>query len=186
MTIRQSVCLVLLMTCSAASWADTSDAPPSPSQMQTSLSEKACRRPSPATRASYSGRGLGVVHCPAPKGFTLLLVSSDAHSWIDLIHEKATWSSEKAVVYRPNPGMFPNVVGHITWLKKKDNGVSGIVFSVASQDDSGKTSLTHFGVRGLFAKHQVCAFTHRSEALRFGGAMTADEDPCPKGIKLDP
>ncbi len=82
--------------------------------------------------------------------------------------------------------MFPNVVGHITWLKEKDNVVRGIVFSVASQDDNGKTSLTHFGVRGLFAKHQVCGFTHRSEALRFGGAMPADKDPCPKGIKLDP
>lgn len=145
----------------------------------------ACRRASSGYASVLPGRGLGVVHCPAPKGFTLLLVSSDAHSWIDLIHGKATWSSEKAVVYRPNPGMFPNVVGHITWLKKKDNGVMGIVFSVASQDDNGKMP-DAFRCSGIVRKTSGLRIYPWSEALRFGGAMPTDKDPCPKGIKLDP
>ncbi|WP_374495519.1 hypothetical protein [Zoogloea sp.] len=186
MTIRQSVCAVLLPICSAASWAEKPAAFPSPNQIQTSLSERACRRPSPSIRTSYAKRGLGVVRCPAPKGFTLLLVSSDAHSWIDLIHGKSTWSSEQAVVYRPNPGMFPNIAGNVTWLKDTENRVKGIVFSVVSEDEEGKKSLTHFGVRGALAHPQVCAFHQRLEALQFSGVLPADEGPCPEEVKLGP
>lgn len=183
MIIMQRVCLQLLLTCSVPAWADTRAPLPSPNPLETSLSQKACRQATTVVRESYAARGLDVVRCPAPQGITLLLVSSQAHSWIDLIVGKTTWSSEQAVVYRPNPGMFPNVIGHITWLKGNNNKITGFVFSVASQDENYRKVLTHFGVRALMTERLICTFLHRSDAIQFAQTMPSDDTSCPDAIE---
>lgn len=132
--------------------------------VETSLAERACRRPAPAVVALYASRDLGVVQCPAPAGFTLLLVSSDANSWIELKHGKSVWSSEEAVVYRKGAGAFPNVTGNLIWLRAPSRTWRGLVFTVASRDENEARQLVYFAVKTTERTCLAGVFSSRNEA----------------------
>ncbi|HJV26779.1 MAG TPA: hypothetical protein VJ673_13915 [Aromatoleum sp.] len=131
---------------------------------ETSLSLRACQPPARALVRDYQRRGLGVVRCPAPRGFSLLFVSSDANSWLDLRRGASTWSAQHAVVNRRGAGNSPNVTGLVLWLRDVQ-GWRGLVFTVGSRDESDERRLAYFAVRT--DPSRICllgTFDGRSEA----------------------
>lgn len=139
----------LVIAIAAAAWGGIPVLAAPPERIETSLAEWACRPPEAAIAAMYAQRDLGVVRCPAPAGFTLLLVSSNANSWIDLRRSKSVWSSEDAVVYRQGAGMFPNVTGRVVWLRGTSGDWRGLVFSIASRDEDDARHLAFFAVKTI-------------------------------------
>lgn len=131
---------------------------------ETSLSLRACQPPARAVVRDYQRRGLGVVRCPAPRGFNLFFVSSDGNSWLDVGRGANIWSGQQAVVHRRGAGNLPNVTGSVLWLRDV-RGWRGLVFAVASRDVSDERRLAYFAVRT--DPSRVCllgSFDGRSEA----------------------
>jgi len=80
----------------------------------TPLGSGACSAPPLEIAESYAARDLGVEECPAPTPYRLFVVSSDAHSWVDLRRNNCAWSTEQRAVYGKDMlavGHFPNVRG---------------------------------------------------------------------------
>lgn len=124
-----------------------------PALLETSLAESACRPASAAISAQYARRDLGVQRCPAPRGFRLLLVSSDANSWVDLRYGQWSWSSEQAVVYREGAGMFAGVTGSVAWMRAASGGWQGLVLTVSSQNVDYVRQLAYLALR---TTHEPC------------------------------
>src|SRR4030095_4281235 len=99
---RASVALVAMLAGSCGTHAQ-------PDSVATSIRSADCTAPPPDVAAQYAARDLGVQQCPAPEGWRLLFVSSDASSWIELAGPGITWSGERAIVYESPIGNFPNV-----------------------------------------------------------------------------
>lgn len=116
-------------------------------RIETSLAGKRCAPASGPAAAHYAVRDLGAVRCPAPRGFRLWLVSSDANSWLDLERGNQRWSAEEFVVYRANAGMFPNVTGTVVWLRRRNGEWAGLIFRIAARDEDNRHHLSHVAVR---------------------------------------
>jgi hypothetical protein len=135
-----------------------------PALLETSLAENACRPAVAAIAAPYARRGLGVERCPAPRGFRLLLVSSDANSWVDLRYGQWSWSSEQAVVYREGAGMFAGVTGSVAWMRAAAGGWQGLILTVASRDVDYARQLAYLALRTTQAPCLLGVFASRSAA----------------------
>jgi hypothetical protein len=101
----------------------------------TSIRPADCQTPPAEVSAPYEARHLGVQQCPAPRQWTLLLVSSDANTWIDLAGPDVTWSGERPVVYDSPIGNFPSVGGSSAVEWRRWNGrLTALIFRVTAQD----------------------------------------------------
>ena len=117
----------------AAAW--SCGAPAETGSVFTSIRTSDCTAPSAADAAAYAARDLGVQQCPAPNGWRLLLVSSDANSWIDLTGPRLTWSGEKPIVYESPIGNFPSVDDSpIEWRRDDRGQFRSLIFRVSAQD----------------------------------------------------
>jgi hypothetical protein len=82
--------------------------------LYTLLASTQCAAPPPEVARVYAARHLAVEECPAPPPYRLLVVSSDARSWVDVGRNDLLWSTEQRVVYGKDVlalGNFPNVGG---------------------------------------------------------------------------
>lgn len=150
-----------------------------PALLETSLADNACRPAPTAIAAQYARRDLGVERCPAPRGFRLLLVSSDANSWVDLRYGRWSWSGEQAVVYRAGAGLFAGVTGPVTWMRAVPGGWQGLVLTVASWDVDYARQLAYLALR---TTHEPCllgVFASRSAAQQALGSQQA----CPAALE---
>ncbi len=109
----------------------------------TSIRDGDCMPPAKEIAAPYAARDLGVRQCPAPDGWRLLLVSSDANTWIDLAGPGVTWSGERAIVYESPVGNFPSVGGSraVEWRRDGRRQPTALIFRVTGQDP--ETLRTH-------------------------------------------
>lgn len=128
------------------------------------LQQNACRIPAENSLLShYDSLGLLVVECPVviagqTASVGVLVVSSDARSWLDVIWGSAIWSSEEEVVYqRQNQfGYFPNIGATPAEILSDDTGaMRGLIFRVTAQDPSrqavepGQANISRLFVLGL-------------------------------------
>jgi hypothetical protein len=107
-----------------------------PATFQTRIGEKDCVQPSPEIAAAYTARDLGVQQCHAPHDWRLLLVSSDANTWIDINGPGLTWSSERPIVYESPIGNFPSVDSSppVEWRIDDRGRPVAVMFRVTAQD----------------------------------------------------
>jgi hypothetical protein len=102
----------------------------------TSIRADDCVAPPDEVTAAYKARGLEVQRCPAPDGWQLLLVSSDANTWIDLGTSGLTWSGERPTVYESPLGNFPSVDSSpgIEWRRNNRGQLTALIYRVTAQD----------------------------------------------------
>ncbi len=117
-------------------------APAAPDSLATSLREADCHAPAPEVAAPYTRRDLGVQECPAASGWRLLLVSSDANSWLDVNGPGVTWSAERAVVYDEPIGLFPGLDTGATveWRRNGSGDVTALIVPLVAQDKDALTT----------------------------------------------
>jgi hypothetical protein len=103
--------------------------------IETPIDQQGCWTADPETVAAYTRRGLGVQECPAPTGYRLFLVSSDARSWVDVrsAGSGTTWSGENSVVYDSPIGNFPNVAGDTVEWRLESGRAKALIFKVVAQ-----------------------------------------------------
>jgi len=103
--------------------------------IETRIDQQGCWAPDPETVAAYTRHGLGVQECPAPTGYRLFLVSSDARSWVDVRSAGSgiTWSGEHSVVYDSPIGNFPNVAGATVEWRLESDRAKALIFKVVAQ-----------------------------------------------------
>ncbi len=113
-----------------------------PDSVFTSLRETDCHAPPQEIAAPYRQRDLGVQQCPAPQGWQLLLVSSDANTWVDIRDAGLTWSGERPIVYEMPIGLFPSVdtAAGVEWRRDGRGGVRAVIVRVLAQDRDALTT----------------------------------------------
>lgn len=101
----------------------------------TSIEPAQCSAPEAAIESAFKERDLGVQRCPAPGDWMLLLVSSDANSWIELRRDAVIWSAEEPIVYQSPIGNFPGVTRSIPleW-RSGSTGVRALILPIVAQD----------------------------------------------------
>ena len=106
-----------------------------PQAIETRIDQQGCWTADPETVTAYARRGLGVQECPAPTGYRLFLVSSDARSWVDVrsTGSGTTWSGEHSVVYDSPIGNFPNVAGNTVEWRLESGRAKALIFKVVAQ-----------------------------------------------------
>jgi hypothetical protein len=104
--------------------------------LYTSIRPADCTVPPKEIAAPYTARDLGAQQCPAPNGWRLLLVASDANTWIDLAGPGVTWSGERPIVYESPIGNFPSVGASPTveWRRDGRGRPTALIFRVTAQD----------------------------------------------------
>lgn len=129
-TFVSLVTFALLIACSKSGPGAASDA------IYTSLREADCSKPPPEIAAPYLERDLGVQQCPAPPSWRLLLVSSDANTWLDVRGPALEWSSERAIVYEMPIGLFPSVdtATDVEWRRNAAGAPTALIVRVQAQD----------------------------------------------------
>jgi hypothetical protein len=111
-------------------------APPAVASEYTSIRPDDCAAPPREVAEAYAARGLEVQQCPAPDTWQLLLVSSDANTWIDLATSGLTWSGERPTVYESPLGNFPSVDTSpgIEWRRNSRGQLTALIYRVTAQD----------------------------------------------------
>jgi len=105
--------------------------------LYTSIQRSDCRPPSPSVAQPFTDKDLGVQECPAPDGWRLLFVASQANSWLEVHGPGARWSGERDVVYENPIGLSPNVAGTLVeWRRDPARRLRAIIFRVVAQDRS--------------------------------------------------
>lgn len=165
----------------AAAMALTVACSPSVVGQTTSIREGDCRNPAPELAARYAERELGVQQCPGAYGFDVLVVSSDANSWIELRSPTIAWSSEVPVVYEMPIGLFPGVQDDepLEW-RSAGPALRALLFTVSAQDpDDAETRVRRVYVTRFADDGRVCVIGRAatSEEAR----VLADDGPaCPE------
>jgi hypothetical protein len=130
----------------------------SPASVTTSIREGDCSTPAADLKARFDERGLGVQQCKGAFGWDVLLVSSDANSWIELRSPATAWSSESAIVYEMPIGLFPGVHAEspLEWRGDRDRPTA-LLFTVSAQDpDDAETRVTRVFVARFGGDVPVC------------------------------
>jgi hypothetical protein len=102
----------------------------------TSVRPADCAAAPPDVQREFAARDLGVQACPAPPGWQLLFIASDANSWLEVRRDDFRWSGEDPVVYDQPIGLFPNVGGAsvVEWRQDDQGRPHALVFRVVAQD----------------------------------------------------
>ena len=113
-----------------------------PDSVYTSLREGDCHAPPQDIAAPYQRRDLGVQECPAFPEWRLLLVSSDANSWVDVSSPGVAWSGERAIVYEQPIGLFPGVDAgtDVEWRRTGRGELTAIIVRLLAQDREALTA----------------------------------------------
>lgn len=124
----RAVCSVLTL------WPLACSSPPS--TVSTSIRESDCTAAPADVSQPFEAKDLGVQQCEGPPGWRVLVVSSDANSWIELRSAASSWSSEDSVVYENPIGLFPGVDSEspLEWRVAAHGGPTALLFRVLAQD----------------------------------------------------
>ena len=131
---------------------------PAPASTTTSIREGDCSTPAADLRARFEEKELGVQQCPGALGWDVLVVSSDANSWLELQSAATSWSSETAVVYEMPIGLFPGVHSEtpLEWRSVGDRPTA-LLFTVSAQDPGdAETRITRVFVARFDEAVPVC------------------------------
>ena len=133
--VRSALGALLVAACACAA---------SPTGVTTSIRESDCSTPPADVKARFEEKELGVQRCPGAYGWDVLVVSSDANSWIELRSPATSWSSESAIVYDMPIGLFPGVHSDAPLEWRSNRGEpTALLFTVSAQDpDDAETRLT--------------------------------------------
>ena len=103
----------------------------------TSVRVSDCGPAPPDVATAFTSKGLGVQQCPAPPGWRLYVVASDANTWIEVRSQFVTWSSETVIVYESPIGLFPTAAGapRVEWRRRPDGALSALIFRVTAQQE---------------------------------------------------
>jgi hypothetical protein len=125
-----------LIVCSGCNGRAASDS------VYTSLRESDCHAPPQEIAAPYQRRDLGVQECPAFPEWRLLLVSSDANSWVDVSSPGVAWSGERAIVYEQPIGLFSGVDAgtDVEWRRTSRGELTAIIVRLLAQDREALTA----------------------------------------------
>jgi hypothetical protein len=125
--------LIVCSSCEARAAADSA---------YTSLREGDCHAPPTEIASPYARRDLGVQQCPAFPGWQLLLVSSDANTWVDVSHAGVAWSGERPIVYELPIGLFPGVdtATDVEWRRNGRGELTALILRLLAQDRDALTS----------------------------------------------
>lgn len=136
---RSALAALLVAACACAS---------SPTSVTTSIRASDCSNPPSDVKARFDEKDLGVQRCPGASGWDVLVVSSDANSWIELRSPTTSWSSETAIVYEMPIGLFPGIHSDTPLEWRSDRGEpTALLFTVSAQDpDDAETRLTRIFV----------------------------------------
>jgi hypothetical protein len=111
--------------------------------LRTSIRPQDCTHPPADLEAQYTSRDLGVQQCAAPDPWRLLLVASDANTWLDLAGpEGIRWSGERPIVYESPIGNFPSVdpSDGVEWVRNWRGLPTALIFRVTAQDPESLTA----------------------------------------------
>jgi hypothetical protein len=102
----------------------------------TSIRPADCRAAPPELQREFAAKDLGVQTCPAPPGWQLLFIASDANSWLEVRRDDFRWSAEDPVVYDQPIGLFPNVDGAavVEWRQDDQGRPHALIFRAVAQD----------------------------------------------------
>jgi hypothetical protein len=102
----------------------------------TSIRPEDCAPPPADVAAAFASKDLGVQQCPSLQGWQLLLVASDANTWIELRGPSVTWSAEQAIVYESPIGHFPSAdsTETVEWRRKAGGEPIALIVRVTAQD----------------------------------------------------
>jgi hypothetical protein len=138
----------------------------------TSIAIQDCWVPPASLKSSFEARGVSVQECPALEGWRLFVVSSDAHSWIEIAHGSHLWSSEDQVVYRNEFGHFPNLgAERVEWRRKQGGIPVALIFRVSAQDPAA--SATGSGARNV---SRLFVIGFQGNNVRFCGTARTNEE----------
>lgn len=129
-----------------------------PSSLTTSIRESDCTTPAADLKARFDERDLGVQQCEGAFGWDVLVVSSDANSWIELRSPTTAWSSESAIVYEMPIGLFPGVHSEspLEWRGGGEEAAA-LLFTVSAQDTGdAETRVTRVFVARFGGDAPVC------------------------------
>jgi len=128
--------IAALIVCSSCA------APAAAESAYTSLREGDCHAPPAEIASPYARRDLGVQQCPALPGWQLLLVSSDANTWVDVSNAGVAWSGERPIVYDLPIGLFPSVdtATNVEWRRNGRGELTAIILRLLAQDRELLTS----------------------------------------------
>jgi len=124
----------------------------------TSLRESDCTPPAADVQEQFASSELGVQRCGEVNGWQVLLVSSDANSWIELRSPNAKWSSETVVVYEQPIGLFPSVATAepLEWRVDPTRGPTALIFTVNALDSKDAESRISRVFVARFEGDRVC------------------------------
>ena len=140
----------------------------SSTSVTTSIREGDCRAAPAELKARFDDKDLGVQQCAGAQGWDVLVVSSDANSWIELRSSTTSWSSEVPIVYEMPIGLFPGVQSDapLEWRSDGD-GLRALLFTVSAQDPADAATR----VRRIY----VARFTENGQVCIIGRERTMDE-----------
>lgn len=122
-----------------------------------SLQPGSCKSPDRLILAHYRARGLAVSECASRVTWrdvpvSLLIVSSDARSWIDVSAGNTIWSGEEEIVYRQENqfGHFPNIGNSPAEIRMNSAGVTGVIVRVLAQNPESLSASRVSGISRLF------------------------------------
>jgi hypothetical protein len=152
----------------------------SPASITTSIRERDCAMPPAEIAVRFEGKDLGVQQCEGAHGWDILVVSSDANSWIELRSARASWSSETAIVYEMPIGLFPGVQDEspLEWRSDGDE-LRALLFTVSAQDAAdAETRITYVFVARFDDAVPVCVIG-RLPSLTEARVLADSDASCP-------
>ena len=153
---------------------------PAPSVATTSIRESDCRPPAAAITAQFDEKALGVQQCPGAAGWDVLVVSSDANSWIVLRSGTTSWSAEEAIVYDMPIGLFPGVQGDapLEW-RSAGGDLRALLFTVSALDPADAETRLRRVFVARFADDGPACVLGRTSAIEDARALADGDAPCP-------
>jgi hypothetical protein len=136
--VRVVICGVMCGTLATAPACGATEA----ESVLTSIRREDCAQPAADVAAAFNAKDLGVQECRALPGWRLLLVASDANTWLELRGPGVTWSAEQAIVYESPIGLFPSVdgAGVVEWRRPPNGEPTALIFRVTAQDRENPTA----------------------------------------------
>ncbi len=146
----------------------------------TSIREGDCAAPPPDIQARFEQKDLGVERCPGAEAWQVLVVSSDANSWVELRSPTTSWSAEHPIVYEMPIGLFPGVSNEspLEWRSDR-RGLHALLFTVTAQArEDAETRVSRVFVARFAEDGQIC-IVGREPTQDAARALADSEASCP-------
>jgi len=175
---RALVTVILFLTANA--WATSHEE----KSHYTSINYADCKKLSDKRAEFYAKRDLGALECPGFKNWRVFSVSADRNSWLELVSDKQTWSTEEQVVYKNDFGHFPNLGSKkIEWRVDHNGDPFALIFRVSVQNPKN----IHKDISRLFVlrlKDNTAAFCGVAKTNQQARKLAGPTRPCKKTLPI--